>query len=174
MLTYITILRLRGLTKAVQIHVIIRWNIPFTKRPYLTSMMRISLLFKKKHNFRQTNPITELCLRPTQIYYASLERTVCCASTWSSISFQVLCLCQVMGTHWCMCVHPRGATQIYRCTHAWTKKHVKGGPFFSTTRKTRFVFMGLKMLFFKKNGSFLKFWGCFCQSWLTCLEPKSV
>ena len=37
------------------------------------------------------------------------------------------------------------------------KKHVKRGLFFSTTRKTRFVFRGLKMLFCKKkleNGVF--------------------
>ena len=54
---------------------------------------------------------------------------------------------------------PLNATQIYRCTQAWTrtkkkkkkKKTRKRGSFFSRTHKRRFVFRGLKMLFFKKK-----------------------
>ena len=39
---------------------------------------------------------------------------------------------------------------VYTCVN---KKHVKGIFFFSTTRKTRFVFRGLKMLFFHEKGT---------------------
>ena len=51
-----------------------------------------------------------------------------------------------------------GGPLRYRGVHMHEqKKHVKRGLFFSTTRKTRFVFRGLKMLFCKKkleNGVF--------------------
>ena len=89
-----------------------------------------------------------------------------------------------------------GGTQIYWCTDAWTKKHIKGGLFCSTTHKTRFVFRGLKLLgflFFVFCFVLFFFWekevflflilgigkcpfsrkrGSFCQSWLKSLSSN--